>query len=235
VADTWTGFDDPWAVFALDMRRNALLGNSFFTQDRLAERIERRIDFARVLTSDIDLHFVTTNFSRGHEEFLGNRTAQTAEELRTISRIGYTIPLLYPPVKLGDDHYVDGGFAWNVPFEYALELGAQRLFVLSCIPRILPRREDFPNLLAVWERFYDFLWRTAGNSSLLYKNIEAGMFEGVEVHIFEPDYLDGFSPSALLWMSREKSERLLDQGYHDAKRAMRQYPHLREDLGELAR
>ncbi|MHB8573210.1 MAG: patatin-like phospholipase family protein [Candidatus Dormibacteria bacterium] len=235
VAETWLDFDQPLSVFALDPLRNAVLGNSLFIQDRLAEAIERSIDFRKVLRSKIDVHFVTTNFTRGYEEFMGNRTCRTADDLRRASRIGYTIPILYPPVKVGTDYYVDGGFAWNVPFEYAVEMGATRLFVLSCIPRELPVREEFPNLIAVWERLYDLLWRTAGNASLLFKKIEMGEYQGVEVHILEPDYLEGFSPLALLMITGEKSRRYLDQGYYDARRAMRGYPMLRENTGERGR
>ena len=36
----------------------------------------------------------------------------------------YAIPILHPLIELDGDMYADGGFLWNVPFEYAEEWGA---------------------------------------------------------------------------------------------------------------
>jgi predicted patatin/cPLA2 family phospholipase len=233
--DAWLNFRKPWSAFGFDLRRNLLLGNSLFVQDKVAETIEPMIDFQAVLDSPVDIQFVTSNFSQGHEEFLGNRNLDDADELRTVSRIGWTIPMLYPPVKFRDDFYVDGGFAWNVPVEFAAEQGAKRLFVLSCISRKLPYQHDFPNIVSVVERFYNFIWRTAGNSSLLYKRLEEGRYNGIELHIIEADHIAGLSPWDLLWITPARTERLVDQGYEDARKALENWPHLHEDTREAGR
>jgi NTE family protein len=40
------------------------------------------------------------------------------------------IPAAFPPVRIGDDEYIDGGVASNTPVETARELGATRMVVL---------------------------------------------------------------------------------------------------------
>ncbi|MCO4773594.1 MAG: patatin-like phospholipase family protein [Deltaproteobacteria bacterium] len=41
------------------------------------------------------------------------------------------IPLLFPPVKVGGRHYLDGGLGMNTPLRPALRMGADRVLVLS--------------------------------------------------------------------------------------------------------
>lgn len=41
-----------------------------------------------------------------------------------------SVPGLLPPVKVGDEHFVDGGLVRSVPVGRAVDLGAQRVFVL---------------------------------------------------------------------------------------------------------
>jgi NTE family protein len=40
------------------------------------------------------------------------------------------VPGLLPPVRLGDEHFLDGGIVNSIPVRRAVELGAERVFVL---------------------------------------------------------------------------------------------------------
>jgi hypothetical protein len=90
-------------------------------------------------------------------------------------------------------------------------------------------------VVSVIERFYNFIWRTAGNSSLLYKRLDEGRYNGVELHVVEADRIEGLWPWDLLWITPDRTQRLVDQGYEDARRALESYPHLREDTREAGR
>ena len=61
------------------------------------------------------------------------------ERFQTITRMGYAIPILHPLIELDGDLYADGGFLWNVPFEYAEEWGATDIYILSVLPSELPQ------------------------------------------------------------------------------------------------
>ncbi|MHB1535999.1 MAG: patatin-like phospholipase family protein [Acidimicrobiales bacterium] len=87
-----------------------------------------------------------------------------------------SVPGLLPPVRIGDEHFVDGGLIRSVPIGRAVELGAQRVFVLHVgrIERPLrPPRWPWDVALVAFEisrrhQFSDDLARIP---------------EGVEVHI----------------------------------------------------
>jgi NTE family protein len=225
-ADTLWGF---WSravslpqVLDVSLTKNPLLGNSLFSMDRLARFVEAEVDFERCFRSETELTFIVTNMSEGHEELRGNRTESDVERFRTVSRIGYAIPILHPLIELDGDLYADGGFLWNVPFEYAEEWGASDIYILSVVPSQLPRAESLRFVHQVAVRMYDVFWRTFGNSSYLEKQLEEGKYHGIGVTVLEPSPETGmFDPIGMLNAHPRKSKELLWQGYHDTEEVLR--------------
>jgi NTE family protein len=209
-------------IFDFSIRRNALFGNSFFSMGRLQRFVESEVDFEKCFESGTELTFITTNLSAGHEELRGNRTEPDVERFRTVTRIGYAIPILHPLIELDGDLYADGGFLWNVPFEYAEEWGATDIYVLSVVPSKLPRTESLRFIPQVAMRMYDIFWRTIGNSSVLEKKLDDnGRYHGIDVTVLEPSPETGmFDPIGMLNAHPGKSRKLLWQGYRDTERAL---------------
>jgi NTE family protein len=208
-------------VFGLSLRHNALLGNSLFPMGRLQKFVESEVDFDKCFASDTELTYIVTNVSAGHEELRGNRTESDVDRFRTVSRIGYAIPILHPLIELDGDMYADGGFLWNVPFEYAEDWGATDVYVLSVVPSKLPRADNLRFIPQVAMRMYDIAWRTVGNNSILEKRLEDGKYHGINVTVLEPSAETGmFNPAGMLNAYPGKSRKLLWQGYRDTERAL---------------
>lgn len=208
-------------VLDVSLRKNALLGNSFFSMDRLTRFVESEVDLEKCFESEVELTYIVTNLSAGREELRGNRTEATLERFRTVTRIGYAIPILHPLIELDGDLYADGGFLWNVPFEYAEEWGADEIYILSVVPSELPRVDSLRFVPQVAARMYDVFWRTFGNSSFLEKNLEDGMYHGIKVVHLEPSPETGmFDPVGMLNAHPSKSKKLLWAGYRDTERAL---------------
>jgi predicted acylesterase/phospholipase RssA len=210
------------AVFAPSLRHNPVFGNSFFSMDSLVGMVEREVDFDACFNSDIELTYIVANLSAGREELRGNRSEPDVERFRTVTRMGYSIPILHPLIELDGDLYADGGFLWNVPFEYAEDWGAEEVYILSVIPSELPRAESLRYIPQVAQRMYDVFWRTFGNSSYLEKRLEDGHYKGIRVTILEPSPKTGmFDPIGMLNAHPTKSKRFLLEGYRDTDRALR--------------
>jgi predicted acylesterase/phospholipase RssA len=208
-------------VLSVSLTKNALFGNSLFSMDRLTSYIEAEVDFERCFSSPTELTYVVTNLSAGSEELRGNRTEETVERFQTVTRIGYAIPLLHPLIELDGDLYADGGFLWNVPFEYAEEWGATDIYVLSVVPSQLARTSSLRFLPQVALRMYDVFWRTFGNSSFLEKRLQDGQYHSTRVVHIEPSAETGmFDPLQMLNAHPKKSKRLLWQGYRDTDNAL---------------
>jgi predicted acylesterase/phospholipase RssA len=209
-------------VLRPSLRHNPLTGNSLFSLDGLAALVEQEVDFDRCYRSEVELTYVVANLSAGREEMRGNRTETDVDRFRTVTRMGYSIPILHPLVELDGDLYADGGFLWNVPFEYAEDWGAKEVYILSVIPSELPRAESLRLVPQVAQRMYDVFWRTFGNSSYLEKRLEDGRYHGIKVTILEPSPRSGmFDPVGMLNAHPGKSKRFLLEGYRDTDRALR--------------
>jgi len=208
-------------ILDLSVRRNAIFGNSFFSMDRLIRYVEKEVDFGRCFHSERELTYILANLSAGHEELRGNRTEADVDRFRTVTRIGYSIPILHPLIELDGDLYADGGFLWNVPFEYAEQSGATDIYILSVVPSELPRADSLRFVPQVAARMYDVFWRTFGNSSHLEKRLEDGKYHGMNVTVLEPSPETGmFDPLAMLNAHPGKSKKLLWEGYRDTERAL---------------
>jgi len=234
------GLEDAWSsirslpLLRPTLRDNLLTGLSMFSLDRAASALEEFMDFPKLLESRIDIHIIVLNLSRGHAQMLSNRQCTSWTELRAVARAGYAIPPLFGPVRIRGEYYVDGGLAWNIPLEYALECKATEIYVLAPIASQLPYRRGFRGFVDYSSRLFDVLWRTIGNMGHLYARIEDGRFHGVPVTIIEPgEDLSGFHAFGLFYAYPSKSKRMIAAGYRDAKRVFERRP-LDEIVGQPA-
>lgn len=217
----WRNFNSLPRIFSPSFWHNPLLGLSFFSMDRLTSSIEAYIDFERVYKSKLELEVVLLNLSRGRGEVHAKRDCVDWRELRNIARAGFAIPILFPPIKHRGDWYVDGGFAWNIPLDRAIDLGATEIYLLAPIASQLPYRARFRTFPGYLQRLLDVMWRTIGNMGYLYARMEEGRFHGVPVTVIEPgEQWSGFGPLAVFSAYPRKNRNLMAAGYRDAKRAL---------------
>ncbi|RJP70762.1 MAG: hypothetical protein C4532_08750 [Candidatus Abyssobacteria bacterium SURF_17] len=218
MVDFWTSFRAHPLLPGISARENIFLGNSLLSMGKSFEKIEGYLDFPKIHRSRVEVSFILTNLSQGTGELRSNKTERSWEDFRTIARIGYTIPGLFPLIEFQGDYWCDGGFVWNVPLEYALQKGATRIFMLLCIGRTLPRQESFSNIYQVLSRFYDVMWVHVGSGGVIQRDFTHAMYRGAEIHIVEPGtYLEGFSMLSLLRFHPSKAKRYIEQGYADAR------------------
>jgi predicted acylesterase/phospholipase RssA len=208
-------------ILSPGLRHNPLFGLSLFSPARLQRAIEEHVDFPKVLESRLQLEFILLNLSRGCGEMYGQTACSDWRDLRTIMRAGYAIPFLFPPVEFGGEWFVDGGFAWNVPLDYALSLDPSEVFVLAPIASELPYKGSFSGFFDFSSRVADVLWRTIGNMGYIYAPIRDGKVGGVPITVIEPgEQWSGSNPLMIFSSYPAKSRNLMEAGYRDAKRAL---------------
>lgn len=76
------------------------------------------------------------------------------------------MPLVFPPVRIGNDYFCDGGIRLNTPTSPAIHLGANRMFIIGVTTPV--RRTELP------------LGRTPGASFLMGKAVDALMLDHIE-------------------------------------------------------
>lgn len=96
----------------------------------------RHLEIARLEEASVPLHLIAYDVLSGQEVRLSKGPTTEAVLAST------AIPGLLPPVRMGDWLLADGGVSNNTPLSHAIELGAERIYVLPTeIPgaRALPR------------------------------------------------------------------------------------------------
>lgn len=219
--EAWNGFRSLPQIFSPSLRQNPILGLSLFSMDKLTAAIEQYVDFPTVFASPLEIEFVLLNLTRGRGEMYDKSGCADWRELRTLSRAGYALPFLFPPVEFRGDWFFDGGFAWNIPLERALALGATEIYLLAPIASQLPHKARFGSFLDLAQRFLDVMWRTIGNMGYLYALTDGDRFHDVPVIVIEPtEEWSGFGPLAIFSAYPQKNRTLMAHGYRDAKRVL---------------
>jgi NTE family protein len=217
--EAWREFRSLPRIFSPSLWENPLFGLSLFSMDRLTGALEEFIDFPELFASPLEMEFVVLNLSRGRGEMHAKHACRDWRELRTLTRAGYAIPMLFPPIQFRGDWYVDGGFAWNIPLERAIQMGATEIYLLAPIASQLPYKGGFSSFVDFLQRLMDVMWRTIGNMGYLYALMEDGKVHGVPVTIIEPtEQWSGFGPLAVFQAYPRKNRTLMAHGYRDAKR-----------------
>ncbi|HEY8518275.1 MAG TPA: patatin-like phospholipase family protein [Candidatus Binatia bacterium] len=219
--EAWSTFRSLPLIVTPSLRHNPVFGHSLFSADRLQRAIEEHVDFPKIFDSHLGLEFILLNLSRGLGEMHGKDDCADWRELRTVMRAGYAIPFLFPPVRFRGEWYADGGFAWNVPLDYALSLKPSEIYVLAPIASELPYKARFHSFYDFAWRVADVLWRTIGNMGYIYAPIVDGKVNGVPVTVIEPgEQWSGFGPLAVFQAYPRKNRNLMEAGYRDAKRTI---------------
>ena len=115
-------------VFPLSM--SALVGGvcgrrDHLVSDRELRRLIRRyIQFEDLTHAAIPLHLVAFDLIEGRELLLSEGPAVEAIAASA------SIPGIFPPVAIGERRLIDGGVVNNTPISHAVELGAERIYIL---------------------------------------------------------------------------------------------------------
>jgi NTE family protein len=126
-------------IFPVSM--SALIGGfcgprNHLVPDRGLRRLVRRhLELEDLASAAVPLHLVAFDLIAGRELLLSEGSAVEAVVAAA------SIPGVFPPVEIADRCLIDGGVVNNTPISHAVELGAERIFVLPTRdPGSLPER-----------------------------------------------------------------------------------------------
>jgi NTE family protein len=123
-------------VFPVSLR--ALVGGLRGQRDHLVPDgplrllVRRYLDFEDLAQAGIPLHVVALDVTEGREVLLSDGPAYDAIAAAA------ALPGVFPPVSIGEWRLIDGGVVNNTPISHAVELGAERVYVLPTQDRHRP-------------------------------------------------------------------------------------------------
>jgi len=125
--EIWLGLrrQDVFPLSPLTSARG-LLGraNHFISNANLRAVLETHIPYQRLEHAAVPVHIVATELKSGRAAILASGPAVPA------LLASCAIPGVFPPVEIARRDYVDGGVANHTPVTVAIELGAEKIYVL---------------------------------------------------------------------------------------------------------
>jgi NTE family protein len=117
--------EDIFPVSMSALVRGACGRRDHLVPDRELRRLIRRyIEFEDLGEASIPLHLLAFDLTEGRELLLSEGSAVEAVAASA------SIPGIFPPVAIGKRRLIDGGVVNNTPISHAVELGAERIYVL---------------------------------------------------------------------------------------------------------
>ncbi len=85
-------------------------------------------DFETFKNTKVEICYVATNLRTGEANYFYN---YKNDDMFLASKASSSIAIVSQKVKIGDDYYLDGGYADGIPFKKAIEDGASKVVVVS--------------------------------------------------------------------------------------------------------
>jgi len=163
--------------------------------------VERYLDVDRLEDAGVALHVVAADVLTGEEVLLSK--GPIADALLASA----AIPGVFPPVAVDGRLLMDGGVVNNAPISHAVELGADRIFVLPAIGQA--RLEEAPRgaLAAGMTAVSRAIARRLQDDVARYRH-------EVELTVFE-------APARIAPTDFGKAGELIEHGLHAARRELR--------------
>jgi NTE family protein len=114
---------NPWTLIGglLGRRDHVVSGGA------LRALVARHVQFDDLADAPIPLHLVAFDLDRRREVLLS--AGSTVDAVAGAA----AVPGVLPPVRFGDQRLIDGGVVNNTPISHAIELGAERIYVLPTL------------------------------------------------------------------------------------------------------
>lgn len=116
---------------------------SSFVVETFSKVIAETIDFQKIATSSRKLRIAVTDWTTGKVELCSNEQLSMAQAATHVEASA-ALPGIFPPVRIGDSLYVDGGVLMNTPLNPAIDAGAATIHVIYLDPD--PAQIPMPHL-----------------------------------------------------------------------------------------
>jgi NTE family protein len=206
--------------------------SAFISVEPFREMLRRTISSDALRDSEKTLRVVATNWVTGEVKTFTNEDIANREFGPLMIMASAAIPGIFPPVRIGDDYYVDGGAVMNTPLNCAIQAGATTLFVIYLDPDVnnIPLQR-LMNTIDTIDRVYTIMLATKINEDVetaAWINAGLSVLERVEQSKTATN-LSGAEVTAFVRVAAQIAERVKAGRHYKKLTIHRFHPH--DDLG----
>lgn len=209
--------------------RHLLKNRNFYNIPFVFEEIPNKLeafDYEAFQAFPGKVEACVTNLHTGKAEYLEVPRQDDKFEVLVAS---CALPILFQPVKVGRRYYLDGGIADSIPYKHAIEEGCDKNIVILTRERgYVKKSERAGNISIKLYRKYPNIVEDLKTRPERYNACMEELLEkekAGEVFVIAPETTYGIGRTE---SNPEKLTKLYEEGYHQAKRQMKD---LRQYLG----
>jgi predicted acylesterase/phospholipase RssA len=200
----------------------------------LEELLRRELNLPKLKASSTKVGICTTDLCSLQTSFITTDDMVSSTEMIDVLMATSALPMAFPPRHLhGSGLWVDGGLVRNTPMDAALAMGADEIYMVLLHPakiNICPT-----NLFEVLSRCLDIVLDASARKEIqsaeLYNRLLAeGNQESrgrrmISIKVFQPKRAVN---TTLLDIDPERSRKLIEQGYEEAREQLADYGMLKQ-------
>jgi NTE family protein len=192
-----------WALLLNGIRQPAV-----FTAEPLLNYIRSVLPVESFDELTLPLSLNAVDLESGKEEWFGTG-GRTDVPLADAVYASCALPLFYPPIQIGEHHYVDGGVAETLPLRRAAERGADRIIAVDASSGPVRDALDTVSrgMIAIHHRVYDIM-------SYAHRRRLLDEWDGPPIVHVRPRF-DGYST-----FDFTSTKYFLEEGYRSARKAL---------------
>lgn len=194
-----------------------LKNKSYYNIDFVFNEIPNKhlpFDYDALDSFDGEVYAAVTNLETGEAEYI---KVDSSDKKWLAITASCALPLMFPPIKIGNSLYFDGGVADPIPYKKALQDGCEKLIVILTRPRDYFKKDDKSVdvcrfIYRKYTKFGDVLLQRGE----LYNKCRKELFElekEGKVIIIEPDSTDNWKRTE---RRPEMIQAMYDEGYKKA-------------------
>lgn len=201
-----------------------LLGHKLGLLDTspLEELLRKELDLQKLKASRMKVGLVTTDLCSLETRMVTIDDIMSSNEMIDILMATSAIPLAFPPRHIqGKGLWVDGGLVRNTPLQAAIDMGADRIFMVLLHPESINVCPT--NMWQALVRCLDIVLDASARKEIETANLfnrllaegaaEAAGRRKVDIHVIQPRRPVN---TTLLEIDPDRSRRLIQQGWEDA-------------------
>lgn len=185
---------------------------SLLTDDLQRKMVEQHVSLEKLKAAGREYICSTISINTGKLYFFNGAEARTDKELQEFILASAAVPGVFPPVRIGDELFMDGGLVRNTPVEALEHKKTDAILAISMEPETYPA-EQIQNTAQIALRTLSIFFRSQANDAVQ-RAMLSRKRRSKKVLLLRPHY-----PLELQQyeFDQKKISAILEQGYKEAK------------------
>lgn len=209
----WRSIDQKKLITMESFAKFFFTGANALLSDQMQRTlVNQAVSLASLNFSERKYRAAAISLKTGKLHYLRGEDAQTDEELRDFVLASAAVPGVFPPIKIKDEYFIDGGLVRNTPIDALESERIDSVIAISMEPEEYADEEKI-NTSHLALRTVSIFFRSQANDAVE-RAARSPKLRKKKIYLLRPQHTLGMQQYEF---DSKKIEQLIEQGYNTAK------------------